>query len=91
VKRQSISLRLKRAGRQSTAREILAGWRESWDYDMRQTVQKLRVAIEQEDLDAIDRITSTLLPLTRKRLAAIENIGEILMTKRWLAEHEDKD
>lgn len=79
-RKRSISERLKKCRSQKTRAEMLHEWATEWENEHVDLIDRLRVAIDQNDLVKIKRSFGQLRAVTQKKHDALHNIIDELLS-----------
>lgn len=80
TRKRSVSERLKKTKNSETRAEILHEWATEWENEHVDLIDRLRVAIDQNDLVKIKRSFGQLRAVTQKKHDALHNIIDELLS-----------
>lgn len=80
TRKRSVSERLKKTKNSETRAEILHEWAIAWENEHADIIDRLKVAIEQNNLVKIKRSLGELRAVTQKKHDALHNIIDELLS-----------
>ncbi len=80
TRKRSVSERLKKTKNSETRAEILHEWATAWENEHVDIIDRLRVAIDQNNLVNIKRSLGQLRTVTQKKHDALHNIIDKLLS-----------